>query len=194
MGSWMHKVSAVNDCARHFNTKYTALIDIDMYFLSDPKELFETTAQISVPPMNYIHNFGAGSEQDEMWNKYYDFFKLERPVKKVETVIDKKMGNFYFTSSIIVFENSIEFREKYKDMYLKLYYSELPNCKKRTSQTILPIMITKYGWTWAPIPGHLCYMYHLHNYQLSGGENPPVIVHYCDNVIKEIGINDWNVG
>jgi len=191
-GSWEHKVNAVDESAKHIKTEFTALIDVDMYFVSDPSELLETEAQISVAPMTYLSNFGASPEQDAMWDQYYSFFKLNRPTTKIQT-LDKKWGNFYFTSAIIVFKNDIEFGANFRGMYLRLYTSGLPDCQKRTSQTILPIMITKHGWTYRVLPRHLHYLYHLNNYQLENNEKMPVLVHYCDNVIKEISPIEWSV-
>lgn len=191
-GSWICKVDAIYDCDIH--TKYCWYLDIDMYFYRDPFNLIYFDFDLMAPPMNYSHNFGASSKFTNMWEQYYNYFGLEWDGKrKLKTNVDKKLGNFYFNSSSMIYRTDINFDEKYKNHAIKLLKSGLPHCTKRFSQTCLPIIVDKYKLKYKPMGRLLHYMYHLNNYTLENDDGEPSIIHYCDNRIKEILDEHWEV-
>ncbi len=190
-GSWFQKCNAVKDAK--LNTTHGLWLDIDYYFMGDFSEMLDYECDIAASPMNFLHNFGSSSTEDKMWDSYYKYFKLTRPDSKIRTAIDRLPGNFYFTSSVILYNNTIDFGNKYRDLTFELFNSGLPFCEKRHSQTSIPLLIVKYGWKYKVIPIHLSYMYNLNDYNLLGGDKDPVLVHYCDNRIEEVSDGDWNM-
>lgn len=188
-GSWYQKLEALDDCSKLINTKYTIWLDTDYYVKNDFSDIIDNE-DIAVAPMNLITNFGANNDYDEMWSQYYKYFNVSPSKEKVLTAIDHQPSHLYFTSSIIVFKNSLNFPEIYKNMGTKLLESGLIYCEKRFNQTILPIIITKYNLKWKRLSRDYSYLYHLNNYKLRGSEK---LIHYCDNVIKEIPESQWVV-
>lgn len=190
-GSWFNKCSAVADAK--FDTTHGLWMDIDYYINGDFSELLSFNCDIAVPPMNLITNFGATPEDSDMWNTYYEYFNIPRPSTQIKTAVDKKMGSFYFTSSIMLYKNDIRFGKIYKLWSLALLQSGLPFCEKRFSQTSIPLIITKYGLDYKVMPRHLSYMYHLNDYTLKCTGKDPVLIHYCDNRITEIEDEYWDI-
>jgi hypothetical protein len=190
-GSWSSKLYAVNEC--NFYTPYAVWMDIDFYCLGDFSELLEGEFDIAVPPMNLVTNFGASEQENEMWRKYFSYFGLPAPTERITTHVDKKPGNFYFTSSIMVYKNNINFGFLYKTISSQIRISSLPYNDKRFSQTAVPILIKLHNLKYKILPRHLAYMYHLNDYQLRNDEKVPILVHYCDNKIDEVADEDWNI-
>lgn len=190
-GSWSSKLQALDECK--IDTKYGIWMDTDMYITRGFTGLLECNSDVKMTPVSLVHNFGASDNENKMWDKYYDYFKLKRPDTKIKTHVDKKLGNFYFTSSLIMFKSDLDFGKKYYKFAKRLYDSDLPHNEKRYVQTVLPLMIVKYGWTYETVPIQFCYLYHLNNYTLGDHKLPPAIIHYCDNRITEIPDDKWNV-
>lgn len=199
-GSWSPKIYAVKHLQSTFPPACThgIWIDIDYYVNGDLHELEELCdyADVCAPPMNLITNFGAHPERDrEMWESYYDYFELPASLEipSVQTHVDKKMGWFYFTSSIMTWKIGIGFEQSYFDISKALFNSGLQDCQKRYTQTSVPLTILKNGYTWDTIPRHLAYLYHLNGYKLENDEKYPALIHYCCNRVTEISDKNWNV-
>jgi hypothetical protein len=165
--------------------------------LRELKQIAES-AQVTAPPMNLITNFGAHPERDfDMWMEYYKYFGLyyKQPAYApgIVTHVDKKLGWFYFTSSIMTWEPGIGFERDYFDISKDLFNSGLQDCQKRYTQTSVPLTILKNNYTWGTLPRHLAYLYHLNSYKLENDEKYPALIHYCDNRVTEISDKNWNV-
>lgn len=199
-GSWSPKIYAVKESNNILIPADThrCWIDCDYYVNDDFSELLDIaqSAQVTAPPMNLITNFGAHPERDrEMWESYYDYFELPASLEipSVQTHVDKKMGWFYFTSSIMTWKIGIGFEQSYFDISKALFNSGLQDCQKRYTQTSVPLTILKNGYTWDVIPRHLAYLYHLNGYKLENDEKYPALIHYCCNRVTEISDKNWNV-
>jgi len=196
-GSWSPKIYAAKHSAdiAYLNT-HIAWVDCDYYVNGDLSELMEIaeSAQVTAPPMNLITNFGAHPDRDrEMWRSYYEYFDVEDNWSYVKTHVDKKLGWFYFTSSIMTWKTGIGFEDTYFNISKELFNSGLVDCQKRYTQTSVPLTILKQHYTWNTIPRHLAYMYHLNDYKLENDEKYPKLIHYCDNKVSEISPKNWDV-
>jgi len=182
----------IDACNMKFDTDYIMWVDSDCLILKDFTEVFRfmKVFDVSFPPMNLITNFGAGKEEDTLWKKYYEYFQLKQPTIKIQTLIDKQLGHFYFTSAVMIFKNNLHFGKWYTHFVKELFASELPRKDFRFSQTVLSLMAIEQEWRVKPMAKRYVYLYHLNKYQI---ENDTAIVHYCDDrerIFKELGIDN----
>ena len=183
--------SKINACNMKFDTEYIFWMDSDSYVLNDFSGAFQfmSAFDVSFLPMNLITNFGASKEEDTLWKKYYEYFKLEQSTTKIETLIDKKWGHFYFTSAMIIFKNNLHFGKWYTHFVKELFASELPRKDFRFSQTVLSLMAIEQEWKVKPMSKKYGHMFHLNNYKI---ENDTAICHFCDDMeqfYKLIGVD-----
>lgn len=184
--------SKIDACNMKFDTEYIFWMDSDSLVLKDFSGAFKymNAFDVSFLPMNLITNFGAGVEEDELWQKYYEYFQLKQPDTKIETLIDKKPGHFYFTSAMIIFKNNLHFGKWYRHFVTELFASDLPRKDFRFNQTVLSLMATEQEWKVKPMLKQNGHLYHLNGYAV---EPDTAIVHYADDrkrIFKEMGIND----
>ena len=184
--------SKIDACNMKFDTDYVMWIDSDSLVLKDFSDAFRdmNSFDVSFPAMNLITNFGAGVKEDKLWKKDYEYFQLKQPINKIATLIDKKLGNFYFTSAVMIFKNNLHFGKWYKHFVKELFASELPRKDFRFSQTTLSLMATEQKWKVKPMAKKHAHLYHLNGYAV---EPDTAIVHYADDrkrIFKEMGIDD----
>lgn len=184
--------SKIDACSMNFDTQYVMWIDSDSYVLKDFSGAFRfmNAFDVSFPPMSLITNFGASKEEDELWKKYYEYFDLRQPTTKIQTLIDKQFGNFYFTSAIMVFKNNLHFGKWYRHFVTELFVSDLPRKDFRFSQTVLSLMVQENEWRVKPMLKKYAHLYHLNNYSV---EPDTALVHYADDrerIFKEMGVDD----
>jgi len=182
----------IDACSMEFDTKYIFWMDSDSLVLKDFSGAFQymNSFDVSFLPMNLITNFGASKEEDSLWEKYYEYFQLKQPTVKIETLIDKKLGHFYFTSAMIIFKNSLHFGKWYRHFVTELFASDLPRKDFRFNQTVLSLMATEQEWKVKPMIKKYGHLYHLNGYLV---EPNTAIVHYADDrqrIFKELGIED----
>lgn len=184
--------SKIDACNMKFDTKFVMWIDSDSLVLKDFSGAFRfmNAYDVSFPAMNLITNFGAGKEEDELWRKYYEYFDLKQPNTQIETLIDKKLGHFYFTSAVMIFKNNLNFGKLYKHFVTELFASDLPRKDFRFSQTVLSLMATQENWKVKPMLKEYAHLFHLNGYSL---ESNTALVHYADDrerIFKEMEIDD----
>ena len=183
--------SKIDACNMKFDTEYVFWMDSDSYVLKDFSGAFRdmNAFDVSFLPMNYLHNFGAGSSEDILWKKYYGYFQLKQPTMKVETLIDKQWGHFYFTSAMIIFKNNLHFGKWYKHFVTELFASDLPRKDFRFSQTVLSLMATEQAWRVKPMAKKYGHMFHLNGYKI---EPDTAVCHFCDDMeqfYKLVGVD-----
>lgn len=183
--------SKIDACNTKFDTEFVMWIDSDSHIRKDFSGAFRfmSSFDVSFPPMNLITNFGASKNEDELWKKYYAYFYLRQPTNKIVTLIDKKLGHFYFTSAIMIFKNDLNFGEIYKHFVTELFKSDLPRKDFRFSQTALSLMATQEKWRVKPMLKEYAHLFHLNGYSV---EPSTALCHYADDLdryYKSIGVD-----
>ena len=181
--------SKINACSMKFDTEYVFWMDSDSIVLKDFSGIFgdKKKFDIALSPMTRHTNFGANKEQDEMWNKYFQHFNIKRPQTKIKCY-DGELGNFYFTSSFILFRNDINFGERYKYFVDELFKSNLPEKTNRFSQTVLSLILAEQNFRYKILDEKYAYIFHFNDYKL---KNDTAICHFCDDMeqfYKLIGV------
>lgn len=178
-------------CSLHFDTDYTLWMDTDMYVLKDFSALFETDKDILVTPVSYSTSQWAREEDIPLWDEYYNHFGLQRPDTKIRTNVDKKLGNFYFSSGLIGFRSSISFGAAYFMAVQGILATEVADKQDAVTQTAIPILLTKFNLSYQIIPGKYHYVYSVHNHRLE--DDDVAIVHYQGDRIKEVSDKAWSI-
>ncbi len=183
--------SKIDACSMEFDTQYVMWMDSDSYVLKDFSGAFDGmgTFDVSFLPMNLLTNFGASYKEDTLWSKYYDYFNLTPPATKIQTLIDKKLGSFYFTSAMMIFKNNLNFGKLYKHFVTELFKSDLPRKDFRFSQTVLSLMAVQEKWIVKSMAKKYGHMFHLNGYAI---ESDTAICHFCDDMeqfYKLVGVD-----
>lgn len=178
-------------CSLPFDTDYVIWMDTDLYVLRDFSELLKEETDIVVSPDTRVGHPWTREEDTPLWDRYYEYFDLKNPNIKILTHQDKKLGNFYFCSGLIVFRNAIDFGKKYLEIAKSILSTDVENRVYAFSQTSLPVVIVKYGLTYSLIPERLHYFYSIHGHKLDYSDI--AIVHYQDRRIDEVLDEDWVV-
>lgn len=181
------KVSA---CSLSFQTDYAMWIDTDVYIRKDFSEIIEfmffNDIDIAVSPVSFAHHRWARKEDAEELKMLYKAVGIEWRERKCFTHIDRKESNFYFSSGIIIFRTQSNFSKCYREVYYKIR-DKVDRSSSRT-QVALAIAIDYGKLKVLQLPERYHYVYATRNHRLIGD---PYIVHYQDNIVKEIPAEDW---
>lgn len=178
-------------CCLDFDTDYTVWMDTDIYVLKDFSALLDMDTDVAVSPTTRSHHRWAREEDIPLLDNYYTYLGLKRPDIKVETHQDKKLGNFYFSSGLIVFKSKIDFGIKYLNVARSILSSDREKYHYSFDQVALPLLIVNYDLTYTLIEERYHYVYGVHNHRLE--YEGIVIVHYQDRQVTEVPDNMWGV-
>ena len=164
-------------------------MDTDIYINGDFSEILDYSKDLMISQVSRGNVQWARLDENDLWDKTYAHFNLERPKELYPMRIKGHTGNLYCGGGMFMFRKDSKFGELFYDTTLQVI-EHCPWAMWDHDQIACTVTVVRGGFTFGLIPDHCHYQFADHGHIL---EYNPLVIHYQSDRLPGISDEDWAI-